>query len=196
MSQETTIVVVDQEGQAYNARLTEGDSIAEAFYVVQEGEREVQFPQRLLRSRSDGRYDVDLHIGQALAEAYTSASHVIPVIEETVTVGKRTVEGSSYHIRTHVEQQIENVEVPLQSEEVEIKTVELNQEVSEPSGVRQENGTTIIPIYEEYLVVEKRLRLIKELHVTTKRKTTVHQEQVALRKEVVDLEVDKGAKNK
>ena len=57
-----------------------------------------------------------------------------------------------------------------------------------PIPVREENGTTIISVVEEVLVVEKRWMLREEIHIR-KRRTETHQpQQITLRSEDVQVE--------
>jgi len=51
-------------------------------------------------------------------------------------------------------------------EHVEVTRVSINREVAEAPPVRTEGDVTIVPIVEERLVVEKRLFLVEELHLT------------------------------
>jgi uncharacterized protein (TIGR02271 family) len=90
-----------------------------------------------------------------------------------------------------VEEHLETVDLPLQRETVEVKRVPLGEVVSQPSSTRQESDTLIIPVFEEVLVVEKRYRLVEEIHIRTQR--TEHREvlQVTLRREKVTLERDR-----
>ena len=60
--------------------------------------------------------------------------------------------------------------------------------VDGPVPVREENGTTIISVVEEVLVVEKRWMLREEIHIR-KRRTETHQpQQIPLRSEEVQIE--------
>jgi stress response protein YsnF len=60
--------------------------------------------------------------------------------------------------------------------------------VDEPVPTRTEGETTIIPVMEEVLVVEKRLRLKEELHVTRRRTEHRDPQRVTLRSERVEVE--------
>jgi stress response protein YsnF len=62
--------------------------------------------------------------------------------------------------------------------------------VTEVSGPRQEGDTLVLPVYEEVLVVEKRLRLVEEVHITTRRSERNEVQEVLLRQETVRLERD------
>lgn len=63
-----------------------------------------------------------------------------------------------------------------------------NQAVAELPGIRLEGDTTIIPVVEEQLVVEKRLVLVEEIHVVRRTGTMVQNIPVALRSERAEIE--------
>ena len=62
--------------------------------------------------------------------------------------------------------------------------------IAAPADIRQEGETTIYPVVEEVLVVEKRLRLVEEVHVTRRRATRQVREEVSLRHEEILVEHD------
>jgi uncharacterized protein (TIGR02271 family) len=113
---------------------------------------------------------------------------VVPVVEEQLQVGKRQVVAGKVKLVKTVEERLETVTIPLQKETLEVKRVPVNEVMSQPVGSRQEGDTLIIPVFEEVVVVEKRYRLLEEIHITTHR--TVHDEvqEVVLRAEKVRLE--------
>lgn len=90
--------------------------------------------------------------------------------------------------RTLVSEHEEKVDVPVEVEEVQVERVTLDRWVDEPQPVRQEGDTTILPIHEEVLVVEKRLKLVGEVHLTRRRSTRRSARKVALRREDVEVE--------
>jgi stress response protein YsnF len=55
-------------------------------------------------------------------------------------------------------------------------------------AVRVEGATTIIPVIEEQLVVEKRLVLVEEIHIIRRSETQVEQVPVTLRSERAEIE--------
>jgi stress response protein YsnF len=59
------------------------------------------------------------------------------------------------------------VAVPRVHEDVTVDRVTLNRMVDAPVAVRQEGDTLIIPLLEEGVVMEKRLRAKEELRITT-----------------------------
>ena len=56
--------------------------------------------------------------------------------------------------------------------------------------MREEGDTTIIPVIEEVLVVEKRLFLKEEIRIRRTQTTQLHEETVTLRREEVVIERD------
>lgn len=59
----------------------------------------------------------------------------------------------------------------LSHEEVEVERVPVDREVSAMPAIREEGDVTIVPVVEEILVVERRLRLKEELHIRKVRRT-------------------------
>lgn len=115
-------------------------------------------------------------------------SVVIPVIDEQVQIDKRTVETGRVRISKTVQEREETVDIPLEQEVVEIERVPINQRVDTPPAVRYEGDTTVYPVLEEVVVVEKRLMLIEEVRVTKRRTTITEPQQVVLRRETVHVE--------
>lgn len=96
----------------------------------------------------------------------------IVLVAEQLEVEKRTVETSRVSVGTRVVQREEIVEMPLLREEVEIERITVNRVVERPSPMRTEGDVTIVPVYEEVMVVTKQLVLREELRIT--RRSTVH----------------------
>ncbi len=139
--------------------------------VLDDGQRLlVQFD--VLVPQEEGSYRVSAHpsgfsSGQnAAAEDEIVDVQVIPLAEETMTVGKREVETGRVRFRTEVTERTETVDQPLLRTEVSTRRVEVNQFVDTAPAVRYEGDTVIVPILEEVLVVEKRLRVKEEVYIT------------------------------
>jgi stress response protein YsnF len=95
----------------------------------------------------------------------------IPIVEERAIVEKRAVEGERVRVHSHVEERQEVLRETLSHEEVTVERVAIDREVSETPAIREENGVTIVPVVEEILVVERRLRLKEELHIRKVQRT-------------------------
>lgn len=123
----------------------------------------------------------------------------LPVIEEEAHVLKRATEIEHVTVRTVPEQEQIVVRDEVRREHVEIKRVAVEREVDRAPDVREEDGVTIIPVLEERLVVEKRLFLVEEIHVsrstlaeavelpTTLRRTRVDVDRIDLTKTQEDV---------
>jgi len=112
---------------------------------------------------------------------------VIPVISEQATVQKRKSTTGSVAIRKSVHERTEVVDPALQADEVKVERVAVNRIVEAPVPVRQEGDTTIISLLEEVLVVEKRLVVREEVHITRVHKEIHDPQEVQLREEHVEI---------
>lgn len=115
-------------------------------------------------------------------------TRVIPVIEEHLQVRKEVVETGRIRIGKRVYEEEQTVSTPLISEKVDVERVAVGEFVDTLPEVRYEGDTMIIPVVEEVVVVEKRLRLVEELRVTRQHIETTATEQITLRKEEVTVE--------
>lgn len=94
----------------------------------------------------------------------------IPIVEETVSIEKRTVETGRVQVRTFVDDEQVHVTDALKREVVDVERVAIGREVEVAPSVREEGEFLIVPIVEERLVIEKRLFLVEELRL---RRTTL-----------------------
>lgn len=151
-------------------------------------------PLDALVARSDGAYELQISPEQlaAIREAGASgdASEVIPVVEETLEVGKRWVETSKITVSKRVHEHEEVVDLPLTKEKVEVERVPVNRFVEGPLEVRQVGDVTIIPVVEEVLVVQKRYLLKEEVRVVRRREEEPYKQAFALRREEIQIERD------
>lgn len=153
----------------------------------------VLVPTSVLVRQDDGSYY--LAISQAeLEQQYGSAvaggnnTIVLPVIVEELEIQKRKVETGGVRVTKIVREREELVDEPLLREQVEVERVVLNKVVDSAVPVRREGDTLIIPVLEEVLVVEKRLILKEELHITMSRVATKEPQRVTLRSEEAVVE--------
>jgi stress response protein YsnF len=89
----------------------------------------------------------------------------IPLVEERLVVDRRIQETGRVRIRTIVDHEQVLFKEELSYQQVLVDRVEINQDIDVAPEVRQDGDLLIIPVVEEYLFVEKRLRLKEELHV-------------------------------
>ena len=112
----------------------------------------------------------------------------IPLVEERVSVGKRQVESGRLRVSISVDEREELVPVTLAHDEVEVERIPKNLPLSQIPSVRLEGNTTIIPVVEEVVVVEKRLVLVEEIHVRRKGGSSTTEVPVLLRSEQATIE--------
>lgn len=113
---------------------------------------------------------------------------VFPVVEEQLEVEKRQRETGRVRVTRSVQEQIRHVEETLTDEEVEVRRVSRGEVVSEAPAVRQEGDTMIIPVLEEEIVVQRRLVLREEVHVTRRQRERHYVDDIPLRTESVTVE--------
>lgn len=111
-----------------------------------------------------------------------------PVAEEELTLGKRRVETGITRVTTKVTDNEQVVEQPLMKENVDVRHVTINRFIDSPVQTRTEGDTIIVPVMEEVLVVEKKLRLKEEIHITRQTEVITQTHKETLRKEEVIVE--------
>jgi uncharacterized protein (TIGR02271 family) len=163
---------------------------AEVLVQLERG-RQVLVPVHLLVREEEGRYSIPMALADLEQHAGADPREpprVLPVIEETLAVDTRAVETGRVRIRKVVTEREELVDLPLRREEVIIRHVPINRVVEGPLPVRYEGDTMIISLLEEVLVVDTRLLLTEEVHITRRRTETHTPERVTLRHEDVTIE--------
>jgi len=112
----------------------------------------------------------------------------IPVIQEEVIVEKKLVETGRVLIAKKIVEETSIINQQLSSEQVKIDRKEINQYVDiAPAAVRQEGDVTIISVLKEVLVVEKKLMLVEEIHITKQKTEVTEHREITLRNEQVDV---------
>lgn len=160
-----------------------------------ENGQQIVIPTEKLIQRQDGSYflpfSLDKEATEPLANNNPSRDEetlVLPVIAEKLDVQKRRVETGGVRIKKIIHEREEIVDEPLLREEVHVKRVPINKVVDGPIPVRHVGNTMIISLLEEVLVVEKRLMLKEELHVTKDNVETYRPQRVMLRTEEAAIE--------
>lgn len=92
--------------------------------------------------------------------------HTIPLSEEQVKVAKRTQETGRVRIDKRVDEEEVRIEADLLSQSIDVRRVPVDRWVDGPVPDRQEGDTLVVSVMEEVLVVEKRLKVVEEIHIT------------------------------
>lgn len=117
---------------------------------------------------------------------------MIPVTAEELAISKEQVTTATVRVTKHVSERTETIAESGYREEVHVERVPVNRFVDTPPETRVEGDTTIIPVVEEVLVVEKRLRVKEEVRITRSRKEQRGPQAVKLRSDEVKVERIEG----
>jgi uncharacterized protein (TIGR02271 family) len=147
--------------------------------------RRLSIPKSALINREDGTYYLPL--SAAKLENNTSII-VVPVIHEEAEIHKERIETGKVRLTKTVREEQVSIDEPIFTEQVEVERIPINQYVDAPVEVRYEDGKTIIPVLEEVLVVEKRLMLREEIHITTRREMKQSSQEITLKREEINVE--------
>lgn len=114
----------------------------------------------------------------------------IPVLQEELQAGARRVDtGRGVRIHKAVSSSPHTVEQVLAHDELEVRHVPVDRVVApaEAPAPRYEGDTYIIPVLEEVLVLEKRVRIREEIHIVRHQRARRHAETAVLRTETVTV---------
>jgi uncharacterized protein (TIGR02271 family) len=123
-----------------------------------------------------------------MPESDKAASVTVPVVEETLHVGKRQVETDRVLLHKTVQADDETVDVALRTQEISVERVPVGRVVTTPPPTREEGEWLIVPVLEEVLVVEKRLVLKEEIRIRRIDRERRERQTVQLRREQVAVE--------
>ena len=108
---------------------------------------------------------------------------VLRLHAEDISVAKRRVDGETVRVGTVTRTREQPVDEELTHERVEVERIPIGRYVETAPAVRQEGDTTVLPVLEEVVVVERRLLLKEEVRITRVRVTERHRETVTLREQ-------------
>jgi stress response protein YsnF len=115
----------------------------------------------------------------------------VPVLQEDAWIERRVVDtGRGVRIHKTVAEHPCQIDERLVREGVEVSHVPVDRIVAldQAPATRYEGDTLVVPILEEVLVVERRLRIKEELRITRTRREAHHAETVMLKSEQVSVE--------
>ena len=116
----------------------------------------------------------------------------IPVVEERLNVEVRQGEAGEIRLQKHVERFEGTLERQLVRDDVTIERVSVERMVDRPEEPHYEGDIWVIPVMEEVLVVQKRLRVKEELRIHRRQVTEHHRIREELRRVRIDIENDGG----
>ena len=111
----------------------------------------------------------------------------IPLARETLHVGRRRVDTELVTVKTATDVEPVLIDEMLHAEHVAIRRTPVGRFVDEPPAPRYEGEALVIPVVEEVVVVERRLRLVEEVRIERQVDTRRHRETVPLRRQRVEV---------
>lgn len=139
-----------------------------------------------LRASLDRDMAVSLTPDQNAASAVLEET-VIPLHSEDIAISRRLLERTvRVHVNTVDHERL--IDEAMVQERVEIERIAIGRPVDAVPPIREEGTTTVIPVVEEVLVVERRLILKEEIHLHRVQTTERHQETVTLREQQAVVE--------
>jgi uncharacterized protein (TIGR02271 family) len=201
--------LVDSEGcSAHIASIHAAGSELTALVRLDDG-GEMMLPVNDLELQSDGSYCLPFAFGaqthmrhgayERQEERHAGPSGdepqgeriVIPVLQEEMQVRKRAVDtGRGIRVHKTVQEREEQIDVELMRDELDIERVPIGQFVDAAAlpVARHEGDMLIVPVFEEVLVVEKRVRLVEEVRISKRQHAHPENQNVVLRSEQVSIE--------
>ena len=122
----------------------------------------------------------------------TQDDPTLRLLAEEVHVTKETRETGRVHVSTQTHEREALIAEDLARERVEIETIPVGRRINAVPEVRQDGDTTIVPVVEEILVVERHLMLKEEIRIKRVRTIERHQETVVLRHQEAVVTRDQG----
>ena len=125
-----------------------------------------------------------------MSEDRRTAEEIIPVIQEDVVIGTERATTGTVRVRTVIDQAEHAIDQPVTITDVEVKRVPVDLWTHEPIADRVEGDTRIISIHREEVIVQRRLHVVEEVHVTLRRREERHREIVRTRQTQVVVDRD------
>jgi len=111
----------------------------------------------------------------------------VPLYAEEASLAKRTIETGYVKVSVATDLKENLVRELITNEKAEIKRVPIGKVLQQAPEAKVEGDTTIVPVVEEVLKVERQLILKEEIHIRRVRTSHIHQERVTLREQKVTI---------
>lgn len=167
---------------------TDGDTVIE---LTDDGGRAHVSGLELAPRREGGFYlpirPDDLRHVNGAEKVDAGQAVTVPVAREEIAVSKEQRESGRVvvHITPSVRREV--VDLPTVEEHVDVFRVPMNRFVDAAEPPRQEGDVMIVPVYEEVVVVERRLMLKEEVRIARRRTVHEQKQEVELRSDEVHV---------
>ncbi len=106
---------------------------------------------------------------------------------EDIAVGRRSVAGDTVRVETTTRTRDHHIDELLSHTLVQVERVPIRRAVAAVPPVREEGDTTILPVVEEVIIVERRLILKEEVRIRRMRVAERHSEMVTTREQTAEI---------
>ena len=117
---------------------------------------------------------------------------VLPLLEEALRLGKRRVETGRVRISVSTANDERLVRETLRTERAEVEHVQVNRDLAEgeaaPVARWEDDGTLVVPVVEEILIIERRLVLREEVRLRLVAVDEVVEQSITLRRQQANVE--------
>ena len=110
------------------------------------------------------------------------------VMEEQAQVHKEVVENARVRIVKKVHEEEATVDTSARSENVKVERFPVDKYVEAAPAIRYDGNTMIVPVVQEVVVVQKKLLLVEEVHITKTITSLPDEKTMPLRREEVIVE--------
>lgn len=172
-----TEVVHDQDGHAATVEAVTDEAVR----IRLPNGVAVRLSRDLVSGGAGGSFQADLRFADL-------GTTVLQEVEERVDVRTEQHETGRVVARTVTETAEAPVEASGWREAVEVERVPVGRVVDAVEGPRDEEGVTVIPVYEERLVVSKELVLREEVRLVRRRESVPGPDAVEIRRQRVEVE--------
>jgi len=117
-----------------------------------------------------------------------NVERAVPVIQEELVTGIRSVRTGSVRVRKSVERIRKVIDMPVMRDVVKVTRVPVNRKIAEMPPIREEGDTVIVPVVEEEIIVKRRLVLKEEIHIVRQRLNEHATRSVTLGREHATIE--------
>ena len=125
-----------------------------------------------------------------MSEDRRTAEEIIPVIQEHIVIDTERATTRTVRVRTVTHEDEHAIDEPVTITDVEVKRVPVDLWTDEPIADRVEGDTRIISVHREEIIVQRRLHVVEEVHVTLRKREERHREIVRTRQTQVVVDRD------
>jgi len=182
--------VIDAGGHEASIVSMEHEDDNSQVWVRLDDGTQVLVPVSLMTQQADGMYRLPFNFDFS-SDNRSALRMAFPVMEEQLHVDKRLIEtGRGIRVHKTVAAREQVLDEPLMREEIVVEHVPVDRMLDDAQTpqARYEGDTLIVPILEEVLVVQKKLLLKEEIHITRKQHEVREPQTVSLRYEQVRVE--------